>query len=79
MPLYDFICIHCGNTFEEFSCFETSSPPCPTCSSDNTHRVLSATHIKKGSMPFKPSPVHPTALNSMSSCHGGGCGSGKFS
>jgi putative FmdB family regulatory protein len=49
MPIYEFVCLSCGNDFEKLQSFsETSSPHCPACQSDQVRRRLSspAIHFK---------------------------------
>ena len=42
MPIYEFMCPACGNTFEELSAAGTETAECPECSSAEAHRRLSA-------------------------------------
>jgi putative FmdB family regulatory protein len=49
MPIYEFVCLSCGNDFEKLQSFsDTSSPLCPACHSDQVRRRLSppAIHFK---------------------------------
>ncbi|HMN28960.1 MAG TPA: zinc ribbon domain-containing protein [Caldilineaceae bacterium] len=49
MPIYEFVCLSCGNDFEKVQSFsDTSSPLCPACHSDQVKRRLSppAIHFK---------------------------------
>lgn len=51
MPIYEFVCNECGNSFEKRVAFTaTTAPACGSCSSDNVQRQLSAPAIHfKGS------------------------------
>jgi putative FmdB family regulatory protein len=49
MPIYEFICLSCGNDFERLQSFsDTSTPSCPQCQSSQVQRRLSppAIHFK---------------------------------
>lgn len=49
MPIYEFLCLTCGNEFERLQSFtETKTPTCPNCRSENVQRQLSppAIHFK---------------------------------
>ena len=50
MPLYDFKCVVCENTFEELiSITETDNPPCPECNSETERQLgLSSFRLKGG-------------------------------
>jgi putative FmdB family regulatory protein len=41
VPIYDYACASCDETFEELTRFDAPPPPCPTCSSEQTERQLS--------------------------------------
>jgi len=42
MPLYEYHCRECGNDYEELvSLHATESPPCPSCSSEDTEKKMS--------------------------------------
>ena len=42
MPLYEYICRECGNEYEELvSLNAETTPPCPSCSSENTEKKMS--------------------------------------
>lgn len=50
MPIYEFVCNECGNSFEKRVSFAATVPTCATCSSANVQRQLSAPAIHfKGS------------------------------
>ena len=43
MPTYDYLCKHCGSTFEEFHGMnKTPKIKCPSCDSNETQRLISA-------------------------------------
>ena len=49
MPIYEFVCHHCGNDFEKIVSFSaTGVPHCPQCGSDQVQRRigLPALHFK---------------------------------
>ena len=42
MPIYEYRCEKCGERFEEYlSVSSKPAPPCPTCSSEKTNRLMS--------------------------------------
>jgi len=41
VPIYDYSCVACEERFDDLSKFEAPSPPCPTCGSAETERLLS--------------------------------------
>jgi putative FmdB family regulatory protein len=48
MPLYDYECSHCGETFEEFrSLKERATAPCPRCGK-RARKVLSSFFTNSG-------------------------------
>ena len=47
MPMYDFECKACGNTFETVARLD-EKPPCPSCESADVERLMSAPTIKGG-------------------------------
>jgi putative FmdB family regulatory protein len=51
MPIYEFKCNACGNTFEEivFSSERDSDFECPTCGDEDTCRLLSSFSCGSGS------------------------------
>lgn len=51
MPIYEYQCADCGNTFEKlvrFSDLKADSPECPGCQSENTRKRLSVTAAFSG-------------------------------
>jgi putative FmdB family regulatory protein len=63
MPMYDYICAHCGEEFEELrSLAERHAAPCPRCGSE-AQKVLSGFFTRGGS-------------NSGDFPRGGGCSIG---
>lgn len=49
MPIYEFICLDCGNQFEKLQSFsDTTVPRCPQCQSERVQKRLSppAVHFK---------------------------------
>ena len=41
MPIYEFRCESCGESFEELVAGEGAAPPCPACGTADAERVLS--------------------------------------
>lgn len=43
MPLYEYVCVDCGQPFEKMMRFSEMNqvPSCPTCSSSNTKKQIS--------------------------------------
>lgn len=43
MPLYEFVCAECGNSFEKMLRFSQAdeAPKCPVCGSEETTRQIS--------------------------------------
>jgi putative FmdB family regulatory protein len=70
MPLYEYICHDCGQTFEKMVRFSEQDqlPTCPTCGSVETQKQLSTFATRGGASQGFSSP-------SSSSCSG----SGRFS
>ncbi|MBD3257775.1 zinc ribbon domain-containing protein [candidate division GN15 bacterium] len=64
MPIFEYKCNDCDETFEELVSSKDSAVPCPKCGSSNTHKLLSVFAASGGSWSAAPS------------CGGGGCGSG---
>lgn len=79
MPLYEFYCISCGNSFEDILQWNENAPSCPICHSEKTEKIISSpSPLKKGAFPFKPGPVHPMATNMLSGKSGcPGCSGNK--
>ena len=49
MPIYEFNCQECGETFEELvSLSADKAPPCPKCKNHKTKRLMSVTQISCG-------------------------------
>lgn len=76
MPLYEFVCQDCGNTFEEICPASAQAPACPSCQSGRTQRLVSMpSPLKTGAFPFKVGPVHPMASKMAAGMSGSSCGS----
>jgi putative FmdB family regulatory protein len=72
MPIYEFRCLGCGNTFEKLfkKPDEEVAICCPRCKSDSFERVISSTNYVMGSGKAggkKPS-VTTKSCNSSSGC-----------
>jgi len=65
MPIYEFLCEKCKNTFEELAKMsDVKSPPCPNCGSKETRKLLSIFQSRSSGSPGK----------SSASCGGNGGG-----
>ena len=75
MPIYDYSCVACDERFDDLSRFDAPSPPCPSCGSEETTRLLSPFLVPNSSAGQRRYQVDAgTALASMGCCGGGGCG-----
>ena len=65
MPLYEFICEECGETFEELvlGASKTSDVICPACTSELVRKLMSSF-----SASIKSSSSMSTSLRSAESC-----------
>lgn len=88
MPLYDFFCNDCQNTFEELfpSAAVAAHPTCPQCGSISTEQRMSApSPTLTNPFPYKVGPTHPLGKKMAAGAGAGGCpsagncGSGGFS
>jgi len=62
MPVYDYQCQVCGNTFEVFATFKQKEaglqPECPMCHSTETQqRIGSVLFIRNGGGEVRPAPM----------------------
>ena len=75
VPIYDYACVACEERFDDLSRFDAPSPPCPSCGSAETQRLLS-TFLVPNSAAGQRRYVRDSAsaLASMGCCGGGGCG-----
>ncbi|NMC28902.1 MAG: zinc ribbon domain-containing protein [Pelolinea sp.] len=69
MPIYEYICTHCGAIFDQIRPFSQADQPiaCPHCARQETKRKLTTcfSHNESGD---NSHPAH-----SCSSCSGGSC------
>ncbi len=71
MPIYEYKCSKCDTTFEELVPSEQKKPlPCPSCSSEDTKKIMSAAGI---SMSSTGEPACASGCPSPTSCGGGTC------
>ncbi|MFH0811965.1 MAG: zinc ribbon domain-containing protein [Pseudomonadota bacterium] len=70
MPIYEFICQECRNTFELLALKESDlvETKCPTCGSENFERVMSSVNVISGS----PSGIKKPAVENRT-CSSGTC------
>ena len=74
MPIYDYACTACDARFDDLSRFDAPSPPCPTCASPETQRLLSTFLVPNSPAGQRRYQVDAgSALASMGCCGGGGC------
>jgi putative FmdB family regulatory protein len=75
VPIYDYACVACEERFDDLSRFDAPSPPCPSCGSAETQRLLS-TFLVPNSAAGQRRYVRDSAsaLAAMGCCGGGGCG-----
>ena len=74
MPKYAYQCRECETTFEEKRPFSQASDPatCPTCTSENTKKLLNAVSFRVGSSSI---PIDmATSSGGGGGCCGGSCG-----
>lgn len=75
VPIYDYACATCDETFEELSRSDAPAPPCPTCGDDDTQRLLSTfltPNIAGGQRSYQVDIG--SKMSSLGCCGGGGCG-----
>ena len=75
VPIYDYSCSSCEETFEELLRSDAPSPPCPTCGTEETKRLLSTfltPNMASGQRRFQRDVG--AAMAAMGCCGGGGCG-----
>ncbi len=77
MPLYEYQCADCSDTFEARRPFSQAnvSVPCPRCESTQTRKVFGTITLvgaaTKDTMTTMPAPAHSQG---GCACGGGGCG-----
>ena len=75
VPIYDYACATCDARFDELSRFDAPSPPCPTCASPETERLLSTFLVLNSAAGQRRYQVDAgSALHAQGCCGGGGCG-----
>jgi putative FmdB family regulatory protein len=75
VPIYDYACVACEERFDDLSRFDAPSPPCPTCGSAETQRLLSPFLVPNSSAGQRSFVRNgASALAEMGCCGGGGCG-----
>lgn len=76
MPLYEFVCIACGRTFEEICARDAAAPPCPACGAAGGEKQISVPGPRiTNAFPYPPTGrVHslgrPGAMPSCGHCSG---------
>ena len=79
MPIYEYLCQECGAEFEELVSGD-ALPQCPTCTSANTEKLMSACRHSSGKNPGgyqgSTTPSMP-ASSGCAGCSGGSCATCK--
>ncbi|HUI93787.1 MAG TPA: zinc ribbon domain-containing protein [Chitinivibrionales bacterium] len=75
MPIYEYECEKCGNTFEEIvSSFTNDTLPCPKCKSKKTRKLMSRVGgIAMGKISSGPACSSGHACPGANSCGAGNC------
>ncbi len=81
MPIYEYSCAACDSKFELLLQMSnaTSTPPCPTCNSSDTRKLLSLFASPGSTRSAGDSGDAPAApATGGGHCGPGSCGCGKF-
>jgi len=74
VPIYDYACTACDERFDELQRSDAPPPPCPTCASAETERLLSTFRVPNSSAGQRRYTRNgAAALAEMGCCGGGGC------
>ena len=73
MPIYEFECEKCEDTFETLVFRSDDSVSCPKCHSDQVHRVLSVFGFKSGGDKGAASSRMGSGVSSCTGCTGRSC------
>ena len=46
MPIYEFVCLKCGHSFELLMRLKDPNPRCPSCGSEKTRKLISCGAIR---------------------------------
>jgi putative FmdB family regulatory protein len=75
VPIYDYSCVACEERFDELLRFDDPAPPCPSCGSAETNRLLSTFLVPNSAAGQRRFQVDAgSALHAQGCCGGGGCG-----
>lgn len=78
MPLYEYVCPGCGESFEKrVPVAEADQTACPNCGSQHTNRRLSRIALQIQHVSSIP-VLDSGSTCSSGSCCGGTCGTGDF-
>ena len=77
MPIYEFLCLDCGNTSEILMTSSSDTAQCNTCNSKNLKKQLSATSSMTGQSPSGLPGPGDTACCGSSPGHAGCAGPGS--
>ncbi len=77
MPLYDYLCIDCGNTFEALVTGAAGDLRCGSCDGQNLKRLLSAPSSLSGAQRSGLPGAGDTACCGTSPAHAGCAGPGS--
>ncbi|RJQ44773.1 MAG: zinc ribbon domain-containing protein [Anaerolineaceae bacterium] len=69
MPIYEYVCLNCGTTFDQIRPFSQADNPiaCPQCAHNETKRKLSMCYS------HNESSQSSHASHTCGSCSGGAC------
>ena len=72
MPIYEYQCSDCQQTFEVRRCFSDADKPvpCSICESNQTQKLLSKFYAQSSGQ----SVTQPSGQGGCGSCNGGSCG-----
>jgi len=77
MPLHEFVCVDCGQEFEELILKEDETVTCPGCRGSNAQKLISACKFRTGGPVVQGSPSANAVTSRGSGC--GGCAGGNCS
>lgn len=76
MPIYEYQCEKCQNTFEELVFVDDQEVSCPACGATRTKKLMSCCQAKVGGAGSIGQAASPTSSSSgCAGCSGGNCAS----